>query len=91
MSSGSHYPVNIMNALPLVLFLNLNSCTFLCPTKGSSQVEEDPRRHQGHHGATGARAEADRQEVHHSDRGPRLPAGRELGAGEPAQVHSRNL
>lgn len=61
------------------------------PPKGSSQVEEDPGRHQGHHGAPGARAEADRQEVNHSDRGPRLPEGRELGAGEPAQVHRQQI
>lgn len=89
MSRVSHYPLSIMNVSP---FLNLNPCTLLPPRyhpKGSSQVEEDPRRHQGHHGAPGARAEADRQEVNHPDRGPRLPEGRELGPGEPAQVHSR--
>lgn len=58
---------------------------------GSSQVEEDPRRHQSHHGAPGARAEPDCQEVNHSDRRPRLPEGRELGAREPAQVHCQQM
>ena len=53
---------------------------------GSGQIEETPRDHQSHYGAAGARAETDRQEVHHSDSRPRLSERRKPRPGEPAKV-----
>lgn len=68
----------------VVEFKTHKSCCFF--SSGSGQVEENPRDHQSHNGASGTRAEADCQEVHHTDSGPRLPERRESGPGEPAEV-----
>lgn len=67
------------------LLILLFKCIVLF-SSGFGQVEENPRDHQSHYGATGARAETDRQEIHNSDSGPRLPERRKPGPGESAKV-----